>query len=58
MSEKSFIEHFKNVIKNIKSHGPDCMMVPGDFNDRCLAWSDNHCVNDIGLKLDTRTYRE
>ena len=49
MSEKTFIENFKNVIENIKSHGPDFMMISGDFNDRCLAWFDDHCVNDISL---------
>ena len=49
MSEKTFIEHFKNVIENIKSHGPDFMMISGDFNDRCLAWFDDHCINDISL---------
>lgn len=35
----------------MKSHGSDFMMVSGDFNDRCLSWTDNHCNSDLGLKL-------
>ena len=35
----------------MKSHGSDFMMVSGDFNDRCLSWTDNHCSSDLDLNL-------
>jgi hypothetical protein len=35
----------------MKSHGSDFMMVSGDFNNRCLSWTDNHFGNDLGLNL-------
>jgi hypothetical protein len=30
---------------------PDCLLVVGDFNDRCRQWDDGHSNSEMGLKL-------
>ena len=37
----------------MQSHGSHFMMVSGDFNDRCLSWTDTHCSrpSEMGLNL-------
>ena len=48
---KEFIENFQNLINGIYVEGYDSIFLLGDFNDRCLDWSDDHRNSELGLEF-------
>ena len=47
----NFVNKFQSSVVDAIMENPDCLVVVGDFNDRCKQWDDSHPDSEIGTKL-------
>ena len=47
----NFITLFQASVVNAMMERADCLMIVGDFNDRCQSWEGSHNTSDLGTKL-------
>ena len=47
----NFLIDFENVLSLLLVLNPQCFIILGDFNDRCIAWDDTHQQSELGTKF-------
>jgi hypothetical protein len=47
----NFIDKLQASLMAALATNPDCLLLIGDFNDRCHNWDDDHAHSDLGHKL-------
>ena len=46
-----FLSNLSDQIEHASNENSDCVLLLGDFNDRCVHWDDRHSNSEMGLKL-------
>jgi hypothetical protein len=47
----NFVRKLITSFSSAIASNPDCLVIVGDFNDRCQQWEDNHSNSELGSKL-------
>ena len=47
----AFVDSFRQSLNNASAERPDCIIILGDFNDRCTEWISDHRHSEFGTKL-------
>ena len=47
----NFLSNFEHVLSLLLVLNPECFIILGDFNDRCIAWDDSHHQSELGTKF-------
>ncbi len=46
-----FINSFQTSVTEAIMRNPDCLLIFGDFNDRCVIWNDQHPTSELRSQL-------
>ena len=49
--KKYFLDKFEHSLIEAQSLNPYCILITGDFNDRCVTWLDTHERSELQLRL-------
>ncbi len=46
-----FLDSLYNSVDKAQNENPDCIIITGDLNDRCVLWDDEHNVSELKNRL-------